>query len=229
MPVIAEFENVIKTYKAGEIPVSVLHNLSFKIESEDMVAFAGPSGSGKTTVLNLLGCIDKADSGSIHIAGESIAGYNHSKLADLRNDKLGFIFQSFNLIPVLTAFENVEFPLLLGGEANAQVRKEKVMEILSRVGIENLHDRLPSQMSGGQQQRVAIARALVKKPIIVLADEPTANLDSKSAEETLAIMRKMNHELKTTFIFSTHDPRIMQFASRLLYLQDGNIEKDERK
>ena len=229
MEPIAEFRKVSKSYKIGEIEIPVLKDLSFVIEKEEMTAFAGPSGSGKTTVLNLLGCIDNSDSGEIRIGGDPVNGLDAGKLADLRNAKLGFIFQSFNLIPVLTAFENVEFPLLIGNSHSVSERKDLVMEMLKLVGIDSYHNRLPSQLSGGQQQRVAIARALVKRPVIVLADEPTANLDSHSANETLDIMRKMNSELKTSFIFSTHDQKIMQFARRLLILEDGNIIRDERK
>jgi putative ABC transport system ATP-binding protein len=229
MTIIASFKDVFKTYHINEIEVPVLKDVSFDIESEDMIAFVGPSGSGKTTVLNLLGCLDSPEKGEIQIDGEIVNNFSKGRLAELRNQKLGFIFQSFNLIPVLTAFENVEFPLLLENMKNKNERKDHVMEILQKVGIEELKDRLPAHMSGGQQQRVAIARALVKKPLLVLADEPTANLDSKSAGETLDIMRQMNDQLKTTFIFSTHDSKIMSFAKRLVTLQDGNIIKDERK
>lgn len=229
MAIAATFRNVSKSYHINEVEVPVLKNISFDIESEDMVAFAGPSGSGKTTILNLLGCLDECDEGKITIDGEEIENFSKNTLAELRNRKLGFIFQSFNLIPVLTVFENVEFPLQIENIRSKELRRDMVMDMLKRVGIDNLHNRLPTHMSGGQQQRVAIARALVKKPLIVLADEPTANLDSKSAGETLDIMRKMNEELKTTFVFSTHDQKIMNFAKRLLFLQDGQIIKDERK
>lgn len=229
MPTIAEFRNVVKSYASGEAKTSVLNNLNFNIGTEEMTAFVGPSGSGKTTILNLLGCIDHPDSGEIYINGQYTGELAAGKLAELRNDKIGFIFQSFNLIPVLTAFENVEFPLLLGGMNDPAERKARVMEILGLVGIEKLHHRMPSQLSGGQQQRVAIARALVKKPLLILADEPTANLDSKAAAETLEIMHKMNEELRTTFVFSTHDQKIMQFARRLIHLEDGSILKDESK
>ncbi|OHD06004.1 MAG: ABC transporter [Spirochaetes bacterium GWD1_27_9] len=229
MAVIAKFENVTKSYHINEIQIPVLKNINFEIESEDMVAFVGPSGSGKTTILNLLGCLDKPEKGNIYIEKELINNYNKNTLADLRNQKIGFIFQSFNLIPVLSAYENVEFPLLLENIKNKKQREDMVREILRKVGIEQLKDRLPTHMSGGQQQRVAIARALVKKPIIILADEPTANLDSKTAGEILDLMRHMNESLKTTFVFSTHDPKIMSFAKRLVTLEDGNIVKDERK
>lgn len=229
MAIIAGFKNVTKTYHINEIEIPVLHEISFDIESNDMAAFVGPSGSGKTTILNLLGCLDTPDNGNIHIDNETINGLGKGKLAELRNKKIGFIFQSFNLIPVLSAFENIEFPLLIENKINKSDRKDMVNEILKKVGIENLAKRLPAHMSGGQQQRVAIARALVKKPLLILADEPTANLDSKTANETLDIMRQMNEDLKTTFVFSTHDSKIMNFAKRLVTLQDGIIIKDERK
>lgn len=229
MLTIAEFRNVFKTYASGEAKTSVLNGLNFSIGTEEMTAFVGPSGSGKTTILNLLGCIDRPDTGEILIDGELTGGLPAGKLAEMRNGKIGFIFQSFNLIPVLTAYENVEFPLLLGGMNDPAERKSRVMEMLSLVGIEKLHRRMPSQLSGGQQQRVAIARALVKKPLLILADEPTANLDSKAAAETLEIMNKMNRELKATFVFSTHDQKIMQFARRLIRLEDGNIIGEENK
>ncbi len=229
MGIAASFSKVRKSYSSGEARTAVLKDLDFKIENEEMAAFAGPSGSGKTTILNLLGCIDNPDSGKIEIDGLDITSMGQGKLAELRNSKIGFIFQSFNLIPVLTAFENAEFPLLLGGMKDRDQRREKVMEIFKLVGIEKLASRLPGQLSGGQQQRVAIARALVKKPLLILADEPTANLDSKSASETLELMRMMNNELKTTFVFSTHDIKIMEFAKRLIRLVDGNIVSDEKK
>ncbi len=229
MGIIAEFKNVTKSYHINEIRIPVLENINFQLDSEDMIAFVGPSGSGKTTILNLLGCLDTPDDGEIILDKIDIYGLSKNRLAEIRNEKLGFIFQSFNLIPVLTAYENVEFPLLLENISDKQTRKDMVMEILDKVGIKELAGRLPSHMSGGQQQRVAIARALVKKPVLVLADEPTANLDSKSAGETLDLMRKMNEDLKTSFVFSTHDSKIMNFAKRLITLQDGTIVKDERK
>ena len=229
MGIIAGFKNITKSYHINEIRIPVLENVNFQLDSEDMIAFVGPSGSGKTTILNLLGCLDTPDDGEIILDKIDIYGLSKNRLAEIRNEKLGFIFQSFNLIPVLTAYENVEFPLLLENISDKQTRKDMVMEILDKVGIKELAGRLPSHMSGGQQQRVAIARALVKKPVLVLADEPTANLDSKSAGEPLDLMRKMNEDLKTSFVFSTHDSKIMNFAKRLITLQDGSIVKDERK
>jgi len=229
MGIIAGFKKYTKSYHINEIRIPVLENVNFQLDSEDMIAFVGPSGSGKTTILNLLGCLDTPDDGEIILDKIDIYGLSKNRLAEIRNEKLGFIFQSFNLIPVLTAYENVEFPLLLENISDKQTRKDMVMEILDKVGIKELAGRLPSHMSGGQQQRVAIARALVKKPVLVLADEPTANLDSKSAGETLDLMRKMNEDLKTSFVFSTHDSKIMNFAKRLITLQDGSIVKDERK
>ncbi|MBI4978768.1 MAG: ABC transporter ATP-binding protein [Spirochaetes bacterium] len=226
---IASFTNVNKSYHTGEVLVPVLRDITVAVDAEDMVAFVGPSGSGKTTMLNLFGLLDAPDSGSITLDGTATGNADKNRRAELRNEKLGFIFQSFNLIPVLTAFENVEFPLIISGMRDYHIRRDMTMEMLRRVGIDTLSDRMPSQLSGGQQQRVAIARALVKRPRLVLADEPTANLDSKSAGETLDVMRAMNDELKTTFIFSTHDAKIMQFAKRVVTLVDGTIAGDVRK
>jgi putative ABC transport system ATP-binding protein len=230
MYAIANFTDVSKSYFISEIEIPVLKKINFQIDSEDMVAFSGPSGSGKTTILNLLGTIDRPDEGKIVIKNECIDEYGKDRLSELRNNNIGFIFQSFNLLPVLTAFENVEFPLLINNRMkNKKERRDLVLNMLEKVGIADLKDRYPTHMSGGQQQRVAIARALIKKPILVLADEPTANLDSKTANEILDVMRKMNSDMKTTFVFSTHDAKIINFAKRILTLQDGSIVKDERK
>ncbi|MEK6793233.1 MAG: ABC transporter ATP-binding protein [Spirochaetota bacterium] len=226
---IAAFEHISKTYRTGEVGVTVLKDITVSVDAEDMAAFVGPSGSGKTTVLNLMGLLDTPDSGTISLDDRPVHGLPRDRLAEIRNELLGFVFQSFNLIPVLSAFENVEFPLIIAGVKVSDERKEAVLDMLRRVGIEQYSHRLPSQLSGGQQQRVAIARALVKRPKIVLADEPTANLDSKSAGETLDLMRTMNEELKTTFIFSTHDPKIMNFARRVITLEDGAIVGDVRR
>ncbi len=178
--------------------------------------------------MNLLGCLDRPTAGKIEVGGIETTRLKDNELADFRNLNLGFIFQTFNLIPVLTAFENVEFPLLLQ-KVNSSARKNKVEEILAQVGLLELKNRRPAELSGGQQQRVAIARALIKKPIIVLADEPTANLDSNTSEEILQLMRRMNQELMTTFIFSTHDPLVMKYAHRLVEILDGLIQNDQVK
>lgn len=226
---ITKMENVKKDYKVGKVEVPALRGVTLSIEEGEFLSIAGPSGSGKTTMLNLFGCLDKPSEGKVYVGDQNIARLNHNQLADVRNLNLGFIFQTFNLIPVLSAFENVEFPLVLLKQGNQKERKEKVMQALADVGISDLADRKPSEMSGGQQQRVAIARALVKSPKVVLADEPTANLDSKTGEGILKLMLEMNQKTKTTFIFSTHDQMVMDFAKRLVRVHDGQIESDEKK
>jgi putative ABC transport system ATP-binding protein len=222
-------ENVVKNYKVGKVDVPAIRGLTLSIEKGDFAAIAGPSGSGKTTMLNLFGCLDKPTGGKVFIEDHDIITLKPDQLADVRNEHIGFIFQSFNLIPVLTAFENVEFPLILLKKDGPSERRKKVLKMLADVGIAELASRLPSEMSGGQQQRVAIARALVKNPDYVLADEPTANIDTKTGHEILDLMQAMNQNLGTTFIFSTHDPKVMEHARRLIHIRDGQIESDERK
>ena len=226
---IALMEEVKKNYKVGKIVVPALRGVSLSIEEGEFTSIAGPSGSGKTTMLNLFGCLDKPTNGKVFIAEKNVVRLDHNQLADIRNQNLGFVFQTFNLVPVLSAFENVEFPLILLKQHNPKRRKEKVMKILSDVGLAELAHRKPAEMSGGQQQRVAIARALVKNPKIVLADEPTANLDSKSGEDILKLMLDMNEKTKTTFIFSTHDQMVMDYAKRLVKVHDGMVQSDERR
>jgi putative ABC transport system ATP-binding protein len=221
-------ENIVKTYKVGKVMVPALRGITLSIEEGDFAAIAGPSGSGKTTMLNLFGCLDKPSEGRVYLNERDVSKFSPNKLADVRNHNLGFVFQSFNLIPVLTAFENVEFPLILLKKGRPRDRKEAVMNILTQVGIAELANRKPLEMSGGQQQRVAIARALVKGPKVVLADEPTANLDSVTGEEILKLMKEMNQRTKTTFIFSSHDPMVMSYARRLIRVHDGKIQSDER-
>jgi putative ABC transport system ATP-binding protein len=221
-------ENTVKNYKVGKIEVPAIRGINLSIEKGDFAAIAGPSGSGKTTMLNLFGCLDKPTGGRVFIEEHDVISLSADQLADVRNEHIGFIFQSFNLIPVLTAFENVEFPLILLKKDGPRVRRKKVMDMLSSVGIADLAGRRPNEMSGGQQQRVAIARALVKKPDYVLADEPTANIDTKTGHEILDLMQAMNKNLGTTFIFSTHDPQVMGHARRLIKIRDGQIESDER-
>ncbi|MFH1347718.1 MAG: ABC transporter ATP-binding protein [Candidatus Margulisiibacteriota bacterium] len=225
---ISKMENVIKNYKIGKIEVPALRGVSLSIEEGDFLSIAGPSGSGKTTMLNLFGCLDKPTEGKVYIVDQDVSKLSSNKEADIRNRNLGFVFQTFNLIPVLTAFENVEFPLVLLGIKSAKVRKERVMNALADVGIADLANRKPMEISGGQMQRVAIARALVKNPKVVLADEPTANLDSVTGEGILKLMKEMNEKTKTTFIFSTHDPMVMSYARRLVKVHDGQIQSDER-
>jgi len=221
-------ENVEKEYISGDTKVHALRGVSLKVEGGEFMSIAGPSGSGKTTLLNVIGCIDTVDAGTIQIDGENVVGKDKRKLADIRREKLGFIFQSYNLIPVLTAFENVAFALSLLGLKEKEI-ENRVMKLLKEVGLEGMEDRRPAKLSGGQQQRVAVARALIKKPTIVLADEPTANLDSTTGEAILKLMEDMNKKHGTTFVFSTHDPMVMDFAHRLVQLHDGKITSDERR
>jgi len=226
---VVKMENAVKNYQAGKVEVPALRGINLSIEKGDFAAIAGPSGSGKTTMLNLFGCLDKPTGGKVFIEEHDVITLKPDQLADVRNEHIGFIFQSFNLIPVLTAFENVEFPLILLKKDGPGARKKKVMEMLASVGIAELANRLPSEMSGGQQQRVAIARALVKKPDYVLADEPTANIDTKTGHEILDLMQAMNKNLGTTFIFSTHDPKVMEHAKRLIMIRDGQVESDTKR
>jgi putative ABC transport system ATP-binding protein len=219
---------VTKTYKVGETEVSALRGIDLVIENGEFISIAGPSGSGKTTLLNLIGCIDKVTTGEITIDGEPVSSKTKKELALFRRKKLGFVFQTFNLIPVLTAFENVSFALALLIKEKDSIR-DRTMQALDEVGLKGLENRRPSELSGGQQQRVAVARALVKKPEIVLADEPTANLDSVTGEGILKLMKELNRSHGTTFIFSTHDKMVMDYASRLVLLHDGSIVKDERR
>ncbi len=226
---INELNKVCKNYQLGKTEVKALTDVSLSIAEGDFISIAGPSGSGKTTMLNMLGCLDKPTSGDISFMKNSINEMKPGQLADIRNAHIGFVFQSFNLVPVLTAFENVEFPLILQKNKNADERAKLVNEILDEVGLEELKHRRPADMSGGQQQRVAIARALVKNPQMVLADEPTANLDSKTGNNILNLMLEINKSHKTTFVFSTHDPMVMNFAKRLIKLHDGQISSDEKR
>lgn len=224
---IAELKDVKKIYPLGKTEVHALKGVSFAIEKGDFVSIAGPSGSGKSTILNLLGCIDTASSGQVIINGVETSTLNDKQITNLRHEVLGFIFQSFNLIPVLSVFENVEFPLLLGKNSmSKQETKAWVDHLISSVGLEKWATHKPNELSGGQRQRVAIARALATKPSIVMADEPTANLDSVTSQAIIDLMKKMNRELNTTFIFSTHDQDIVDIADHVVRLQDGLIIKD---
>ena len=220
--------NVKKDYADGDVVVNALRGVSLDIAPGEFVSIAGPSGSGKTTLLNLIGCIDTIDGGDISIEGESLAKKTKKELSAIRRAKLGFVFQNFNLIPVLTAYENVALALSIQGKPDDAIH-EQVMKILEEVGLKGMEDRRPAKLSGGQQQRVAVARALIKEPSIVLADEPTANLDSATGESVLELMRELNKKMGTTFIFSTHDKMVMDFAGRLVMLHDGMIESDERR
>ncbi len=220
--------DVKKDYHVGKTVVNALRGVTLEVKEGEFISIAGPSGSGKTTLLNLIGCLDKATEGEIFIDDEAVAEKNKKELALLRRRKLGFVFQSFNLIPVLTAYENVSFSLSLLGLSDREIR-DRTMKILEEVGLGGLERRFPSELSGGQQQRVAIARALVKEPELVLADEPTANLDSKTGKDILELMAGLNEKHGITFIFSTHDPMVMDFARRLVLLHDGRIVEEKSR
>lgn len=220
---LVRIENVSKAYPLGEQRVSALHDITLSVEEGAFLAIAGPSGSGKTTLLNIIGCIDLPTRGKVYIDGRVVSGRSPDDLADLRARSIGFIFQTFNLFPVLTAAENVEYPLLQLPELSAQERHRRVRHYLRLVGLERQAGQRPNQLSGGQRQRVAIARALAIQPRIVLADEPTANLDSRTGTEILELMKRINRELGTTFIFSTHDRRVMAMADRLVRIEDGHL------
>ena len=225
---IVECIDVSKTYHQGRIEIHALNKVNLSITKGEFVAVAGPSGSGKTTLLNLVGGLDRVDGGRIVVDGNAFDQMSQSQLASLRLYKVGFVFQAYNLIPVLSAAENVEFVMLLQGIA-ANERRARAEAILDEVGLEGKYDRRPAELSGGQQQRVAVARAIVSNPSIVLADEPTANLDSKTGDGLLKMMKQMNEEKKVTFIFSTHDKMVMDYARRLILLRDGRIEDDQVK
>jgi putative ABC transport system ATP-binding protein len=224
---LVRLDNVFKIYKTNGIDFPALGGVSFSVEDGEFLSIAGPSGSGKTTILNIIGCLDKPSKGRLFLDETDVSKKKGTEQAMIRRQKIGFIFQTFNLIPILTAFENVEFPLVLKGDINQKERRTLVEEILTVVGLKDFMHRKPAQMSGGQQQRVAIARALVKKPQLILADEPTANLDSKTGQEVLELMLQLNQKTGATFIFSTHDKMVMDFAKRLILLKDGQISSDE--
>ena len=217
-----------KSYQQGKLKVRALQGIDLEIAEGDFVAICGPSGSGKTTLLNLIGALDVPSSGSIRIGAQELAGLSATQLARLRLYDVGFVFQSYNLVPVLSAYENAEFVMLMQGIGSAQ-RQARLRELFGQVGLSGLERRRPAELSGGQQQRVAVARAVAARPKLVLADEPTANLDSASGSALLDMMRELNERHGTTFVFSTHDQRVMDRASRLLQLEDGRIVADERR
>lgn len=220
---VVRIEHVFKDYRLGEQTVQALHDITLAIEPGVFLAISGPSGSGKTTLLNLIGCIDHPTSGKIFVNDHDVSQMSSNQLADLRARSIGFIFQTFNLLPVLSAAENVEYPLLRCPEISAAERKRRVDYFLDIVGLAKFANNRPNQLSGGQRQRVAIARALAIKPSIVLADEPTANLDKATGREILRLMKQINRYLKTTFIFSTHDQKVIDHADRLVQMEDGYI------
>jgi putative ABC transport system ATP-binding protein len=219
---VIELENVTKIYTLGEVETRALDGVSLTIEEAEFTALVGPSGSGKTTMLQLMGCLDQPNSGVIKINGRDVTRLSANARADLRRQEIGFIFQFFALIPVLSAYENVEMPLLLSG-VNGRERRERVMDLLAAVDLVDRAHHRPDQMSGGEQQRVAIARALATRPKLVLADEPTANLDTANGEQALGIMQQLNQATGTAFVFATHDPRVVAFARRVVNLLDGCI------
>ncbi len=226
MPLIVA-ENIHKEYYTGEVSVKALKGLSFNIEPASFVSFVGPSGSGKTTLLNLIGCLDKPTSGKLTVAGTDVLHLDRKQSASFRGNNIGFIFQDFNLIPVLTVYENIEYPLLMVQKVSVQERKNRIMNLLKGVGMTDQKNKYPDQISGGQKQRVAVARALVTNPKLVLADEPTANLDHETAYLVIELMKKMRDEFKTTFIFSTHDQKIVGEAEILYTLEDGELKGKE--
>jgi putative ABC transport system ATP-binding protein len=223
---IVRLEDATRVYQQGKVEVRAVDGLSFQVTRGDFAALCGPSGSGKTTVLNLIGGLDVPTRGKIYLEDRDLALLTRSRLSVLRRDRIGFVFQAYNLIQVMTAYENAEFVLTLQGVPKGE-RNERVTAILKEVGLEGLERRRPDEMSGGQQQRVAIARAIVTHPAIVLADEPTANVDSATADSLLDLMQRLNNDSGITFLFSTHDQRVMDRAHRIIRLQDGKIERDE--
>jgi putative ABC transport system ATP-binding protein len=225
---IVELQDVHKVYHQGVVDVPALRGLDLEVGAGELTALCGPSGSGKTTALNLIGALDRPTSGTIRVEGRELGRLGRRALGHLRRDRIGFVFQAYNLVPVLTAYENAETVLALQGVPLAQ-RRQRVMRLLEQVGLEGLEDRRPHELSGGQQQRVAIARAIAADPAVVLADEPTANVDSDTAEKLLDIMVKLNEERGATFIFSTHDPRVMRRARRIVRIVDGRVEDEERR
>jgi putative ABC transport system ATP-binding protein len=223
---IVKLNNVSKFYQQGKVTVKAVEDLSLSLNAGDFVALSGPSGSGKTTILNLIGALDEPTSGTVWLEGLDLSQQNRTRLSKIRRDRIGFVFQSYNLIPVMTAFENAEFVLALQG-VEADERQKRVQAIMQEVGLGDLMNRRPDELSGGQQQRVAIARAIVPEPAIILADEPTANVDSATANDLLNLMEELNVNKGITFLFSTHDQRVMNRARRLIQLRDGKLETDE--
>ncbi len=227
MPVI-QLENATKIYTVGEVETRALNGVSLDIEEGEFTALVGPSGSGKTTLLQMMGCLDMPNSGAVKINGRDVTRFNANQRADLRREVIGFIFQFFALVPVLSAYENVELPLLLNG-VEPKERKDRVIEMLEAVDLADRINNRPDQMSGGEQQRVAIARALATRPSIVLADEPTANLDTANGKQAMEIMQRLNEETGTAFVFATHDPRVVAFARRVIKVCDGRLVDNDSK
>jgi len=219
---VTKVTNATRVFKIGEVETKALRGVDLSIQDGEFTALVGPSGSGKTTLLQLIGLLDKPTSGNVSINGKDVTGLNRNQRADLRKNAIGFVFQFFALIPTLTAYENVEMPLLLNGTKPAE-RKKRVNEMLEAVGLSDRADHRPDQLSGGQQQRVAVARALATNPKLILADEPTANLDTENGKQVMDIMQRLNKETGVTFVFATHDPRVIKYAKRVVTLRDGLI------
>ena len=220
---LVQLKDISKSYRLGEVAIPALQEITLDIDKGKLVTFIGPSGSGKTTLLNVIGCMDRPDAGSVTIDSKRIDNLDRKGAARFRGENLGFIFQSFNLIPVLSVFENVEYPLIMIRKTSSAERRERVMRLLQAVGMEDQADKRPDQISGGQRQRVAVARALVTNPRLVLADEPTANLDKNTALDVLELMQAMRDQYGTTFLFSTHDPRIVEHADVIHGIEDGKL------
>jgi putative ABC transport system ATP-binding protein len=224
---VVKIENVTRSYKIGKLETQALRGVNLSIEDGEFTALVGPSGSGKTTLLQMIGCLDQPTSGHVYINNKDVTSLNRNQRADMRRGTIGFIFQFFALIPTLTAYENVEMPLLLNGHTPKE-RKERVMELLKAIDLTDRANNRPDQLSGGQQQRIAVARALASNPKLILADEPTANLDTTNGQQVMEIMKKLNKETGVTFVFATHDPRVIGYAQRVVTLQDGLITKDNK-
>lgn len=221
-------KNLEKTYQTGDLSVTAIHGVDFTIEPASFVSFVGPSGSGKSTLLNMIGCLDPPTKGELTVASRDITRMGRREAARFRGEHIGFVFQDFNLIPVLTVFENVEYPLLMVQNQPAHIRKQRVNKLLEAVGMGDQSNKYPRQISGGQKQRVAVARALVTNAQLVLADEPTANLDRETANRIIHLMKQMRDEFKTTFLFSTHDPKVMRDAEIVFTLEDGRLLKQKQ-
>ncbi len=225
---IVSVSSLERTYDSGAVQVKALDGVSLTIEPGEFTVLMGPSGSGKTTLLNCIGGLDTPTAGTVVVDGHDLGTMSKAERSDIRLKRIGFVFQAYNLVPVLSAYENAEFVLMLQGAAEAQ-RRQQVMHTLAQVGLGGMEDRRPNELSGGQQQRVAVARAIAGKPALVLADEPTANLDSKTGTELVALMKRLNEEQGITFVFATHDPKVMDAARRVVRLVDGRIDSDERR
>jgi len=224
---VVKIENVTRMYQIGKVETQALRGVNLSIANGEFTALVGPSGSGKTTLLQMIGCLDQPTTGKVFINSKDVTSLNRNQRADMRRGTIGFIFQFFALIPTLTAYENVEMPLLLNGHSPAE-RKDRVMELLKAVDLTDRANNRPDQLSGGQQQRIAVARALAPKPTLILADEPTANLDTPNGKQVMDLMQRLNQETGVTFVFATHDPRVIGYAKRTVTLQDGAITKDSQ-